>query len=253
MENLDAGLPARILSAFPCTPRVGVDQMAENARSALARGLPEAGMFRAHDRTLSVAAGGPSLADTWQDFKGDVAAVNGSLRFLLERDVVPWACGVLDPGDHMADLIERKPGVFYFVASICHPSVFDKLSGCDVIIWHPSPMPIECPRLQICGGCTMGLRWVTLGYAMGFRKFDLHGLDSSFRGMATHAYPDRRDGEAPGLVVNGRATAINFVQQIADFFEMVELFRSDDLDDIALNVRGDGLLQDFWRAHCRVS
>ena len=186
--------------------------------------------------------------------KGDIAAVNGSLDFLMERDVKPWACGVLDPGDHMADIVSPHNGIFYFVASVCHPSVFDRLAGCDVILWHPSGLfgaegivaAHDGPEaLLIGGGSTMGLRWVNLAYVMGYRNFDLHGLDSSFRGNSTHAYPDRRDG-AQTITVDGFETSQNFMAQVADFFGMIDRFNQADVDPTTMDVRGDGLLQTYW-------
>ena len=228
--------------------------MAENIRSALGRGLPEAGRFRAHDRLMAVAGGGPSLADTWHELQGVVVAVNGSLGFLLERGLMPWACGVCDPNPHMADIVEPRAGVFYFVASCCDPAVFDRLRGCDVVLWHLTgpAEPILAERggdwLAIGGGCTMGLRWLNLAHAMGFRKFHLHGLDSSFRGGATHAYPDRQDArDSQRLTVEGYPTRLNFLAQVSDFFKVMERFAQPDLDPIGVELFGDGLLQHLWR------
>jgi hypothetical protein len=196
----DAGVISRVLTQFPARPAVSDEAMLENVRSALKRNLPRVKFSRAHDRVMSIAAGGPSLEDTWKDLSGVIVTVNASLNYLLEWDVTPWACGLLDPRPHIADLIEPHKDVFFFVASTCHPRVFQKLHGCNVGLWHPTGMSgleTELPAGtdMVAGGSTMGLRWLNLGYVMGFRKFEAHGLDSSFRGEKTHAYPDRRDGQ----------------------------------------------------------
>lgn len=241
-HSADGGGPR----AFPtiCVPE---EQIRENILSAISRpGLHSFGRFKAHDRTLGVAAGGPSLADTWEDIRGDIAAVNGSLRFLLERDVKPWACGLLDPRPRLAEVIEAEPGVIYFVSSTCAPEVFDKLKGCDVVLWHPSPWPVTLPQpgLLISGGTTIGTRWLTLGYALGYRRFDLHGLDSSHRKGKTHAYPD--GFERTLIEVDGYTTEPNFAVQVQDFLEMMRLFQSDDMDPVSVRMNGDGLLQSKW-------
>lgn len=253
-KALGAGDIPAILAANPLTKLAAEkEEMLENVRSALARDLPKAGMFRAHSRTLSVVGGGPSLVDTYEGLTGDIAAINGSLGFLLQRGIKPWACGVLDPGDHIHTVVESVPDVFYFVASVCHPSTFEHLAGRNVILWHPSGMDelddIPGIDLQIGGGSTMGLRWVNLGYIMGFRSFHLHGMDSSFRnrGNATHAYPDRRDGKLDPITIGERQTSLNFLHQVGDFISMLDLFATgENLDPIDLIVHGDGLLQDVY-------
>lgn len=256
MMTTEAGAPFPRLTLEPV---VSADEMCANARSALARGLPHARRCKPHGHALCVAGGGPSLSRTAPELGGYVAAVNGSLDYLLRRGIVPHACGVLDPGPHMADVVAADRRVRYFVASIVHPTVFDKLTaaGCNVTLWHPSGTPgLEdvvrkaCPDswLMVGGGCTMGLRWITLGYVLGFRRFDLHGLDSSFDGAATHAYPDRADGK-DRICYMGRETRLNFVAQVSDFLAVMHNMARSDMDPTTIEVYGDGLLQDVWRAH----
>jgi len=225
------------------------EQYAENVRSALSRGLPEVEPRKPHSHVMSIAAGGPSLADTYKELKGVICAVNGSLSFLLSNGVKPWAVGVMDPRPHMADVVERVDGVFYFLASTCHPRLFDKLQGANIGLWHPSGMHgieeiVGPDRYLICGGTTMGLRWLNIGHFLGFREFHCHGLDSSFRGQQTHAYPDHTDGDEAVFSVKGYRTRKNFVQQIADWAETKAMFsRMPDADQPRIKLYGDGLLQ----------
>lgn len=236
-------------------PSATPGRMLENMRSALSRGLPEVRRCRPHSHLLSVCGGGPSLADTFRDAKGYIAAINGSQRFLTENGILPDACGILDPGRHMPDVITADRRVRYFVASICDPGVFDKLKDCMVHLWHPSGVcgseaALELRGgdwLQVAGGCTMGLRWINLGYVLGFRTFHLHGMDSSFRDGETHAYPDReRDGAI--LTINGRKTRANFWEQVGDFMATLQAFKQPDIEPVTFEVFGDGLLQDVYRA-----
>lgn len=238
------------------SPAVPVGRQVEHMRYALDLvGMPELRQCRPHDYVLEVAAGGPSLADTYSTMTGVVAAVNGSLGYLLDRGIVPKLCAVMDPGEHMADVVVADRRVRYYVASVCHPRVFEKLADCHVTLWHPSGMPEaetllrekrESSWYMIGGGSTMGLRWINLGYALGFRKFRLHGLDSSFRADATHAYPDRADAKS-WVTVNGYPTRLNFVAQVSDFLATMHRMRQPDIEPIEVEVLGDGLLQDTWR------
>lgn len=250
------------LQKFPISPAVRADKMLANMRSSLARGLPEATICKPHNLTMSIAGGGPSLSDTYQHLEGFICGINGSLKWLLNHEPVEgatYACGIMDAGEHIADMIVAHPDVRYYVASICDPSVFDKLKDCDVRLWHVSPNSMEDAAgaeaildehypyqwLAIGGGCTMGLRWIDLGYFLGFRKFKLHGLDSSFR-ESTHAYPDRADAKE-WIEYNGRKTRLNFLCQVYDFAELLDRLWTQD-SNIQIEVFGDGLLQDEWKS-----
>lgn len=237
---------------FALVPTHKPEQLLDNVRYAMTLGLPEVKQCAAHDQILSIAGGGPSLEDTWQDLTGFVAAVNGSLAYLIEKGVTPQMCGVCDPSEHMADIVKAVPGVTYFVASCVHPKVFDKLiaAGCTVYLWHLHPIDGLDELLgqyypdgwvQIPGGCTMGTRWLTLGYHLGFRKIHVHGLDSSFR-KTSHAYPDHQDVKE-WVGFDGFQTRINFLGQVVDFIGLMEDGRKSDVEPIEIKMFGEGLLQ----------
>lgn len=247
------------------TPPISPEEMVENMRSALSRGLPEIKFCAPRGYTLAIASGGPSLQDTYTQLEGHIAAVNGSLGFLLDRGIVPEFCGVLDANPHMADIVVADPRVRYLVASNCHPTLFDKLlgAGCRVWLWHTTGRSLGTPEaddvlrkarpdtwISVYGGSTIGLRLVNLGHVLGYRKFHLHGMDSSFRDDKTHAYPDRRDGDwinHHGLEVNGYRTSLNFLQQVSDFANLLTRFSRGDIEPIEIEMFGEGLLQSCYR------
>lgn len=243
---------------FKLVPKHKPEELLENVRSSVARNLPRVIQCHPHDAVLSIAGGGPSLADTYRDMGGYVAAINGSLAFLLDKNVVPNMCGICDPSPHIADLVVADKRVTYFVASCVHPSVFDKLlgAGCNVYLWHASSAPpgiealldeIEPNHMLIGGGSTMGLRWIVLGYTSGFREFHLHGLDSSFRddpdrGRSSHAYPDHQD-KKEWIWFDGYQTRPNFIGQVADFLGWMDRLKASDVEPVIVKVFGEGLLQ----------
>lgn len=238
---------------FVLVPAHKPEELHDNMRSAIARNLPiVAGTGPANSDVLSIMGGGPSLEDTYRDATGCIAAINGSHAFLLDKGVMPNVCGVCDPSPHMADIVVADPGCTYFLASIVHPSVYDKLlnAGCCIYRWNMSSVPggddlldeIEPDWFMSGGGSTMGLRWITLGYNMGFRKFHLHGMDSSFREKSSHAYPDHQDAKE-WIGFEGFQTRVNFIGQVADFLWWLDRFKQDDVEPVEIRVFGEGLLQ----------
>lgn len=237
---------------FALVPTHKPEKLLEHVRYAMTLGLPEIKQCAAHDGILSIAGGGPSLADTYKDLTGFVAAANGSLSYLIEKGVTPQMCGVCDPSEHMVDIIDAVPGVAYFIASCVHPKVFDKLiaAGCTVYLWHLHPIDgldevlseyYPDGWVQIPGGCSMGTRWLTLGYHLGFRNIHVHGLDSSFR-ETSHAYADHQDAKE-WITFDGYKTRIPFLGQINDFIGLMEDGRKPDVEPIEITMHGEGLLQ----------
>ena len=88
-------------------------------RVNLARGFKPLGPCKPHGEVLSIAAGGPSLADAFGEIQGHVAAGNGSLGYLIERGVVPHFCVVIDAMPHMAEIVVPDNGVYYLLSTSC--------------------------------------------------------------------------------------------------------------------------------------
>ena len=242
--------------AIQLVPEIGANHMIANMRVNLARGLPELRRMKAHGETISIASGGPSLKDTWRQIAGHCAAVNGSLSFLLDQGIVPHFCAVMDSHPRLTDIVIADPRVNYLIASNCDPALFDKLidAGCKVWIWHATPDSLGSSEgvkmllergpdpLMIGGGCTIGLRWMSLAYVLGYRSMVLHGLDSSFAGQSTHAYTDRRSVDS-AVEINGYRTSPNFLAQVQSFGQILDRYSRDDLDNVTIDVMGHGLLQ----------
>jgi hypothetical protein len=252
LQVKEAGDISRLSSLIPTEMATPVERCVKNFLVNIKLGLPELHQpFAAHARPLVVLSGGPSVADTFRDRPENayIATVNKSLKFAADNHIRSHFCGVMDPGAHMVDEVPVYSGVTYFIASIVHPSVIRALVSKKnrITLWHARGKEqlneLYGPRLSVGGGSTMGLRWVTLGYTLGFREFHLHGLDSSFRDGKTHAYEDRRDEIAAVPEIN---TSRSFIQQVMDFFSMAQRMDEEDVEPITIYLYGSGLLQDTW-------
>lgn len=236
------------LSACAADP----EDIREHMLSAMGRGLRElTRAVPAHDGVLSVAASGPSLADTYGAMAGRIAALNGSHDYLIGKGVIPFWCAFVDPQEVVAHLFTPRDDVLYFVASMCHPAVFDRLKGHHVVLWHASwPDGLEKSVLEgrewlaVGGGSTIGLRWIALGYALGYRKFHLHGMDGSYTDKA-HAGDEH--SIVSSYLLKGYRTSPQMASQVDELITMYECRNGE----IEIEVFGDGLLQHCWREYAR--
>lgn len=234
------------------------DMARDCIRKAVARNLPALKLCKAHKLKMAIVGGGPSLEDTLGEITGYVAAVNKAHDYLISKGMNVHACGLVDPAPWLSNYITPKKGATYFVASLCHAFVFDKLAEHNVVLWHASqgekvPMNDIVPSgsVMIPGGTTMAVRWLDLGYALGFREFDLFGLDSSHRGAKHHAYDFPQDDAIPTQELMGYVTTNGWLAQVNDIFLRTKRFEMDardgTMDPIEITFHGDGLLQHLWK------
>lgn len=185
------------------------ERIKANIRHAMTLGLPEVQYQPEHGDTLVIVASAPSLRlEEIRQHVGPgytIACVNGAHHWLIDRGITPDYCVLADSYDGMGAIIGEPNGaVRYYVASQCHPDLFAYLQNSSVVLWHcwagreflgcdmTDIVDVDGPKSWIVhGGCTAALRAMNLGYLLGFRKFVIHGLDSSFEeGGPTHVIPN---------------------------------------------------------------
>jgi hypothetical protein len=233
----------------------------EQAKIAIARYKNRVAAVPAHGRLAVLSCYGPSLVDTIEEMRleaaapdADVISVSGAHDFLLARGIAPRFHVECDPRAHKADNISAyNPGTSYLLASCIHPVLFDKLGpDADIALWHVASMSHcaalidelgESPGTLITGGGSVGLRAISLLYAMGYRRFSIHGMDCSFRDSGDTQHAGKHAGKKQGVVaypVGDRtfSTSNTLKSYATDFIEMIQ--RVNDLD---IRLYGDGLLQ----------
>jgi hypothetical protein len=152
-----------------------------------------------NDLEAVLVGSGPSVKDEINNLKSKrknpkffFFGIKGGHDFLLENGIEPHFGLAVDPLEkiHKENILRKAKDCKYFIASQCHPTLFDTLKnrGETVVIWHlltdnlmKWSQELDSPIHQhymIPGGSTSGLRAIVLAYAMGFRKFHLYGYDS---------------------------------------------------------------------------
>lgn len=175
----------------------------DNVRVNLKRGLPMLTEAQPHDGTLCIVGGGPSLNRTLvtlrarQALGDEIWALNGASEHLT-------LCGITHTGHVIADAREDNIAFLYnspkaarkYLAATSHPSLFDWVRDDPVTLWTPDMDGMAAAleelgitnKLMVGGGPTVMLKALCIGYARGWRRFELFGVDSSFDGDEGHAY-----------------------------------------------------------------
>lgn len=176
------------------------EDMQINIRKNIARGLrrfhqlPEFKQIKGKDRHIALVGGGPSLKDNLNKLREfDTIIACGSVHdYLIDNNIIPAYSAICDPDAISANYL-KKPhkDVKYLVASCVHEKVVEALEGYQIIMWHchsdtNMPLIIDLEGKAgngyeyegVGGGCTVGLRSISLALMMGWNNLDFFGFDS---------------------------------------------------------------------------
>jgi uncharacterized Rossmann fold enzyme len=199
---------------------------------------------------IAVVCFGPSLNNTWEQIKSFryVISCSGAHKFLVDRGIIPTYHCEVDPRPHKVTLMgQPHPDVEYLIASTCHQKVFDHLEGYNVKLWHVFANEEDALRTlppnewALTGGCSVGLRALTIARFLGFTDQHVFGMDGSEGASGKHAseHPMQPKGHSittyngvdyrttPGMLEAGRQT----------FHEL------NQMPDVKATFYGDGLVQ----------
>lgn len=167
-----------------------------------------------HDSVAYMVAGAPSyrkphIFEKLLEYKNNpnhyVFVSKTSHDEVIENGIIPYGCIYLDPRDHVPKYAERaNKNVTYFVASQCDENVLKILydKKVNIYLYHVlvnagedkifAEMKINSP--PIFGGSTSMVRGLSLLSVLGFYKFKLFGLDSSyeFKPKRVHGYNQKK-------------------------------------------------------------
>lgn len=217
-----------------------------------------------HDRTAIFCSGGPSLSDYFDEIKKInrrkshyLVCVKHSHDTLIEHNIIPWACILLDPRAHVQDFIENPhPDVIYFVSSMVHPTTIDRLLEREANVWGyhaivgAGEQEIISDRLGdkhflLSGGCSAAMRGISLLHCLGFRKFLGYGYDLCYFEKPDMTELNKR-GEPKYLKVevHGR-TFYTDAEKVAQCQDFARLLKETEL---GIEMIGPGMVPHVWQA-----
>ena len=233
---------------------------------------------RVNDEIILVVSAGPSLdvnqvkEDMEMLEEGNktvkVVCVKHSLPILMENNIIPWGCTLLDPrpidgisthGVVRSTLFENiNPRTNFLVASMTDPSVVDLLQekGASIIGWHAFSDAVKGGiegtgenALMITGGTNAGLRTIGIGHTLGFREFHLYGFDMSLGKEPTEEEQKAKDEEGKPKYINvsvGEESFWTTGELLAGGQDLEKLFKTCTEMDLVLNFKGKGMGAKLW-------
>lgn len=176
--------------------------------------LPDFNQKKPASEAIAIVGGGPSLRRTCGELKSfpRIIAAGTVHDWLIERGIVPEFAACCDP-DPISQAYFQNPchDVTYLLATQCNPALFDHLAGYRVVKWHCHPIDMEFLNEHevgwhaVSGGCTVGLRCISMAIMLGYSNIHFFGFDSCLDGDSHHAYEYATDREQLGRIFEVRA------------------------------------------------
>lgn len=209
---------------------------------------------------IALVSYGPSLNETWEkirDFKY-VMTCSGAHKFLVERGIIPtWHIDV-DPRAHKIELIGTpQKETEYLIASTCHPKLFDFLEGYNVKLWHifdtteDGLRSLPAGEWALTGGCSVGVRTLTLARFMGFTNLHVFGMDGCEGSTGKHAaFHPNQPKDFSVLEYEGKTyrTTPSMLEAAKNTWHELDMMK-----DVTAVFYGDGLVQEMSKSYKRKS
>lgn len=237
------------------------DVILANVAANIRRGFPQVWPHGLTDQHVCIVGGGWSLTNTFDELRelywsgAKIVACNGAAKWLTDRNIRPSAVVVLDARETNLRFVEQDiPDCKFFLASQCHPSLFDAVKGRDSYIFHVCATDsLEEKKVlddyyveqwqAVSGTCCVGFRALCLFRTLGFQLYHLFGIDSCYAPNGRHhAYlqPENDDEQKLEVACGDRNFEVSS-WQLSQAIHFVELLKHMG-DQFWLDVHGDGLI-----------
>lgn len=234
----------------------------ENIASAAKRvGLQRLKQLLEHEGSCVIVGGAPSIETRIEEIRNAAkspynitCSVNCVHNWLISRGVVPTIHVVFeDDIDPAVVLGKPHPDVTYYVCSQCPPQVFDFFNQSKVVLWHYWDADKEYDKaiadlfpgeFMVGGGYPTLFRTFNIAILLGYREFDLFGVDSSFEDDDKQhfaGYPTKPNpaGLADIWVGDKKFRTLGALALQAKFLSK---FCKDNSNSVKVRVHGEGLL-----------
>lgn len=235
------------------------EEIFANIAATIKRGYEGlSGYLNGTHRVMSIVGAGASLADTYDDLRGHVLAVNSAHGFLLDKGIVPQLAMFWDASPLIWEFAVPHAETIFLVNARCHPYVFERLKNCRVVVWFADGDHNIREWLQergineplIKGGSAGVTRAMFLSFALGYRELHVYGADSSLDGARTHVQGSIVPEEELRVYLNADGSGQSFATtpwlavQALEHSRIVPMFKGLGA---SIDVHGAGLLPHVHR------
>lgn len=215
---------------------------------------------------IALVGGGPSIEKTIDELKEykNIVACGSSHDWLISKNIIPTYAVICDPDPISANYYTKPQiGCNYLIATACDKKVFDILNGYQITMWHcysddalKELIKVE-PNVQaVGGGCTVGLRSLSIALMLGYNNIHFFGFDSCLGEKDKHhAYDFTDESEALGEIYKLKFGMYEGIEekeyrcagyQLAQASNFHEFFKEFN-GAFTPTFHGEGLLPDFMR------
>lgn len=206
-------LPYIPLAKVNTMAATAIDEMYANVKRSVQAGykrfneLPEFQKIKGRTFPISIVGGGPSLKkpEVQKELKelakrGPIMAAGSSHDWLIRNGIHPDYTSICD-ADPITALYAREcndnPNAKYLLATCVAKETFDIFDRNKIYIWHCHSDEIyekirqdslEKEYHGVGGGCTVGLRSISLCAMLGYSNIHFFGFDSCLSEEEHHAY-----------------------------------------------------------------
>jgi hypothetical protein len=165
------------------------------------------GLPKGNDQ-INLVGGGPTIKKTISELitqSGPIVACGSSYDWLVENGVIPDYCVICDPDPVCLNYITKAHHhTIFLIATQCDEVIFECLKHYTVYMWHcynedkEGFLAIEKDFQAVGGGCTVGLRALSISIMMGYNNIHFFGFDSCLSDEEHHAYSFSSENEYLG-------------------------------------------------------
>jgi hypothetical protein len=248
-------------------------EILDNVRANIRKNAKICRPYDRQDTPVMILAGGPSLNQFWDEIVEKRKAgqplitINGTYNVAIEHGLKPSAQIIVDAREFNKRFVTPHiTDCKYFLASQCHPSVFDAAPIQDTFIFHATSgtqpdinrvlddyyYDLKTAWYPVAGGSTALLRSFVLLRMLGFWKYEVYGFDSCLTGAEHHAYKqsENDDEQIMKVVCDGKIFYCHpwMVSQAQEFIDQVQAMG----DEVTMIVKGDGLISHILKTGAKL-
>lgn len=264
----DQFLPLGKVSTIAATPStVSLDKIKKNIAKYKYPRFHELKEFKKLNKEkIALVGGGPSIENTLKELREfkNIVACGSSHNYLVNNNIIPTYATICDPDPISANYYTNpQKGCNYLIATACDEKVFNILNGYQITMWHcysddtlKELVKIE-PNVQaIGGGCTVGLRSLSIALMLGYSDIHFFGFDSCLGvNDKHHAYDFTDEQEQLGEIYKVKFGMYNGIEEKEYRCAGYQLAQADNFHNFykefsnmfVPTFHGEGLLPDYMR------